>query len=373
MKRLCWVIEPHYPTGKPRRLPASIGRVLRLNLLKQWYAPADEALEDALFDSQAIRTCAGIDSGRDDVPGATTILKFRQLLEADDLPRQIFAEVGELLSQRKLLIKEGTIVDATINSAPSSTKSASQKRTPEMPQSKKGNQGSFGMKARIGVDTQSGLVHTVNGTAANVADIIQTHQFLHGEEQEVSAHAGYQGVKKREAIVAGVRGVEWHILNQAWQSQIDGGGDEQGTDAEIEAGESPIPGDGGGFFPCPEKHLSPSKNAVSKAGEKKHPASQPLRPCQPLLGSAYAPQPRQSMNGRQIHAKLTVPAENPPSAGLQIAYFARKSPSSRQSFLKINHANHPAVPRSLYSSAPKIKYKCKLLLDHINSLLKNTL
>ena len=213
--------------------------------------------------------------------------------------------MGELLTQRKLLIKEGTIVDATIITAPSSTKNASKKRTPEMPQSKKGNHGYFGMKARIGVDTQSGLVHSVTGTAANVADIIQTHQFLHGEEQEVSAHAGYQGVKKREAIVAGVRGVEWHILNQAWQSQIDGGGDDQGADAEIEASESPIPGDGGGFFPCPEKHLPPSKNAASRAGEKHRPALHLLRPCQALLRSAYAPQPppdhERTPNPRQTH------------------------------------------------------------------------
>ena len=179
--------------------------MLRLNLLQKWYAPANEALEDTLFDSQAIRTYAGIDLGSEDFPGATTILKFRHPLEADDLPWQIFAEVEELLSQRKLLMKEGTIVDASIISAPLSTKNPSQKRTPEMPQSKKGNQGYFGMKARIGVDTQSGLVHRVTGTAANVADIIQTHQFLHGEEQEVSADAGFQGVKKREAVVALVR------------------------------------------------------------------------------------------------------------------------------------------------------------------------
>ena len=286
-------------------MTAGIERMLRLNLLQKWYAPADEALEDTLFDSQAMRTYAGIILGSEDCPGATTILKFRQLLEADDLPRQIFAEVGELLSQRKLLIKEGTIVDATINSAPLSTKNARQKRTPEMPQSKKGNQGYFGMKTRIGVDTQSGLVQSVTGTAANVADIIQTHQFLHGEEQEASADAGFQCVKKRGAIVAGVRGGEWHILDQAWQSQIDGGGDDQGADAEIEAGESPIPGDGGGFFPCPEKHLPPSKNAASGAGEKHRPALHLLRPCQAFLRSAYAPQPppdhERTPSPRQTH------------------------------------------------------------------------
>ena len=210
-KRLCGVIEPHYPQGKRGRPPVGIERMLRIYFLQQWYALADEALEDALYDSQAMRTFAGIDLGSEAVPDATTLLKFRHLLEAHDLTRQIFAEVGALLSERKLLMKEGTIVDATIIAAPSSTKNARKERDPEMHQTKKGNQWYFGMKAHIGVDAQSGLVHSVTGTAANVADIAQTHELLHGEEKEVFADAGYQGVEKREEIVAVASDVEGHI------------------------------------------------------------------------------------------------------------------------------------------------------------------
>ena len=157
--RLCGVIEPHYPQGKRGRPPVGIERMLRIYFLQQWYALADEALEDALYDCQAMRTFAGIDLGSEAVPDATTLLKFRHLLEAHDLTRQIFAEVGALLSERKLLMKEGTIVDATIIAAPSSTKNARKERDPEMHQTKKGNQWYFGMKAHIGVDAQSGLVN----------------------------------------------------------------------------------------------------------------------------------------------------------------------------------------------------------------------
>jgi transposase, IS5 family len=209
--RLCGVIAPHYPKGERGRPPIGIERMLRIYFLQQWYALADEALEDALYDSQAMRSFAGIDLSVEAVPDATTLLKFRHLLEAHDLTRAIFAEVGALLSERKLLMKEGTIVDATIIAAPSSTKNASQQRDPEMHQTKKGNQWHFGMKAHLGVDAQSGLVHTVTGTAANVADIAQTHALLHGQEKTGYADAGYLGVEKREEILSQCPGVEWHV------------------------------------------------------------------------------------------------------------------------------------------------------------------
>ena len=209
--RLCGVIEPHYPKGERGRPPIGIERMLRIYFLQQWYALADEALEDALYDSQAMRTFAGIDLSVEAVPDATTLLKFRHLLEAHDLTQQIFAEVGALLSERKLLMREGTIVDATIIAAPSSTKNASKERDPEMHQTKKGNQWHFGMKAHIGVDAQSGLVHTVTGTAANVADIAQTHALLHGQEKVVYADAGYLGIEKRAEIAAGCPALEWHV------------------------------------------------------------------------------------------------------------------------------------------------------------------
>jgi IS5 family transposase len=172
---------------------------------------ADEALEDALYDSQALRTFAGIDLSVEAVPEATTLLKFRHLLEARDLPARIFAEVGALLSERQLLMREGTIVDATIIAAPSSTKNARQQRDPEMHQTKKGNQWYFGMKAHIGVDAQSGLVHSLIGTAANMADIVQAPALLHGQEKEVYADAGYTGVEKRAEIASLCPGVAWQV------------------------------------------------------------------------------------------------------------------------------------------------------------------
>jgi len=216
--RLCAVIEPHYPEGKRGRPPIGIERMLRIYFLQQWYGLADEALEDAIYDSQALRTFAGIDLSVEAVPDATTLLKFRHLLEAHDLTRQIFLEVGALLSERKLLMREGTIVDATIIAAPSSTKNARKERDPQMHQTKKGNQWYFGMKAHIGVDAHSGLVHSVTGTAANVADIAQTHALLHGQEKKAYADAGYLGVEKREEIASRSPAVTWHVA--AKRSQV---------------------------------------------------------------------------------------------------------------------------------------------------------
>jgi len=209
--RLMAVIAPYYPKGERGRPPIGIERMLRIYFLQQWYGLADEALEDAIYDSQAMRTFAGIELSVEGVPDATTLLKFRHLLEAHDLTREIFEEVGTLLEERQLLMREGTIVDATIIAAPCSTKNASQRRDPEMHQTKKGNQWYFGMKAHIGVDAQGGVVHSLSGTAANVADITQTHALLHGQEKEAYADAGYLGVEKREEIVTQAPGVEWYV------------------------------------------------------------------------------------------------------------------------------------------------------------------
>ena len=210
-ERLVEIIKPHYPKGERGRPPIGIERMLRIYFLQQWYGLADEALEDTIYDSQAMRTFSGIDLSVGAVPDATTLLNFRHLLEAHDLTRRLFEEVGALLEERQLLMKEGTIVDATIIAAPPSTKHARKERDPEVPQTKKGNQWYFGMKAHIGVEAKSGLVHRVSGTAANVADIAQTHALLHGQEKEVYADAGYLGVEKREEIAAHCPGVEWHV------------------------------------------------------------------------------------------------------------------------------------------------------------------
>lgn len=209
--RLIALIEPHYPTGRRGRPPMGIERMLRIYFLQQWYGLADEALEDAIYDSQAMRLFAGIDLSVEGVPDATTLLKFRHRLEAHALTAQLLAEVGAHLSERQLLMREGTIVDATIIAAPPSTKNRAQARDPEMHQTQKGNAWHFGMKAHIGVDAESGLVHTVTATAANVADIAQTAALLHGEEKVGLADAGYQGVEKRPEMMAAHPHVQWHI------------------------------------------------------------------------------------------------------------------------------------------------------------------
>jgi IS5 family transposase len=199
--RLVAVIQPHYPAGKRGRPPVGIERMLRIYFLQQWYALADEALEDALYDSQALRTLAGIDLSVESVPDATTLLHFRHLLEKHALTEKIFSEVSTLLAEKKLSMREGTIVDATIIAAPPSTKNRTRERDPEMHQTKKGNQWHFGLKAHLGVDADSGLAHSLSVTAANVSDVAQTHTLLHGEEKVVFGDAGYQGVEKRPEII----------------------------------------------------------------------------------------------------------------------------------------------------------------------------
>ena len=207
--RLVERLRPVYPKGERGRPPIGLERMLRVYFVQQWYALADEALEDALYDSQALRGFAGIDLNHDPVPDATTLLKFRHWLERHELTRVLFEEVGTVLEGRGLLMRQGTIVDATIIAAPPSTKNKSKARDPEMHQTKKGNQWHFGMKAHIGVDVASGVVHTLTGTAANEADINQMAAVLHGREEAVFADAGYTGVEKRPEHED--REVSWNI------------------------------------------------------------------------------------------------------------------------------------------------------------------
>ena len=209
--RLVALIKPFYPQGKRGRPPMGIEKMLRVYFLQQWYGLADEALEDALYDIQSMRVFVGIDLGHEAVPDATTLLKFRHLLEQHQLGQGIFAEVNAMLSERGAFLREGTIIDATIIAAPSSTKNKTRERDPEMHQTKKGNAWHFGMKAHIGVDAHSGLVHTVTGTAANVADVAEAHAVLHGEEKTGYVDAGYTGVEKRAEIAAKFPGVCWHV------------------------------------------------------------------------------------------------------------------------------------------------------------------
>ena len=212
--KLLAVIEPFYPKGERGRPPVGLERMLRVYFLQQWYGLADEALEDALYDSQALQGFARIDLCADGVPDATTLLKFRRLLEAHDLCQGLFSAINADLATRGLLLRAGTLVDATLIAAPASTKNKERQRDPEMHQTRKGNQWYFGMKAHIGADRDSKLVHTVVVTAANVADITQTAQLLHGEEQQVHADAGYLGVEKRPEIVALDRKIDWQIARK---------------------------------------------------------------------------------------------------------------------------------------------------------------
>jgi IS5 family transposase len=184
------VVRPHYPAPVLGRGVTPLERMLRIYFCQQWFDLGDQAMEDELYESESLRRFAGIALGEDAVPDETTILNFRHLLEAHALTAQLFEAVNALLEAKGLLLKRGTIVDATILDAPSSTKNATGTRDPEMRQTRKGNQWYFGMKAHIGTDPQ-GLVHTLRTTDAAEADINQLVDLLHGDEEVVHGDAAY--------------------------------------------------------------------------------------------------------------------------------------------------------------------------------------
>jgi IS5 family transposase len=222
------LIEPHAPSSKTGRPPFAVSTMLRIHFMQQWFGLSDPAMEEALHDTPLYCEFAGLDAGMTRLPDESTILRFRHLLEEHNLSIQLLATINATLIAKGLMLKTGTVVDATLIAAPSSTKNSTGERDPEMHQTKKGNQWHFGMKAHIGVDADSGLVHTVIGTAANVNDVTQGHGLLHGEEIVVFADAGYQGsVKRPEAT-----GVDWHVAmrpgkrralnkNSPWGSLLD--------------------------------------------------------------------------------------------------------------------------------------------------------
>jgi IS5 family transposase len=198
------VLLPYYPKGDGLgRPPIGLSACCACGL-------SDEGVEDAIYDSQAIRGFVGIDLTHESAPDATTLLKFRRQLEKHKLTERIFNEINGQLASKGLMMREGTIVDATLIAAPPSTKNKEGKRDPEMHQSKKGNYWHFGMKAHIGVDATSGLVHTVVGTAGNVADVTQAHALLHGSEIAALGDAGHQGVEKRPRTSAKRSLGMWH-------------------------------------------------------------------------------------------------------------------------------------------------------------------
>lgn len=192
------LIEPHYPKAGRGRPPIGLQRMLRLHFLQQWFNLSDPGLEDALYDSNAMRQFVGIDLGREPVPDETTVCKFRHLLEQHGLGEQIFSRVGQLLQAQGFKLSEGTIVDATLISAPQSTKNASGQRDPEMGSTRKGKKWGFGMKAHVGVDYKTKLIHHVVATPGNVADGPVIGGLLHGRERCVWGDKAYVG--QRSAI-----------------------------------------------------------------------------------------------------------------------------------------------------------------------------
>lgn len=206
---LVGLIQPFAPAAgnKGGRPAFAVQTMLRIHFLQQWFGLSDPAMEEALHDVSLYCEFAHLDPGATRLPDESTILRFRHLLEQHGLSVQIMATINATLAHKGLMLKTGTVVDATLIAAPSSTKNSAGERDPEMHQTKKGNQWHFGMKAHIGVDAESGLVHTVIGTTANVNDVTQGHALLHGDEQVVFADAGYQGATKRPEAT----GVDWHV------------------------------------------------------------------------------------------------------------------------------------------------------------------
>ena len=201
-RELVACIRPHYPSGKRGRPPRGIEPMLRMYLLQVWFNLSDEAVEDSIYDSYAMRSFVGLNFLEEQTPDATTLLHFRHLLERHGLGKKLFEKINALLEERGCMMRGGTIVDATIISAPSSTKNAKGERDPEMHQTKKGNQWYFGMKAHIGVDAGSGCTHTVEATAANVSDVTMAHKLIREDDDVVCGDAGFRGIEKREEIVS---------------------------------------------------------------------------------------------------------------------------------------------------------------------------
>lgn len=193
---LCAVIEPYYPKAGNGRPPIGLERMLRIHFIQHWFNLADLACEEALYDSVSLRRFVGIDLGREPVPDATTMLKFRRLLNANKLGEALFAQVGQQLQARGFKVNTGTIVDATIIGAPSSTKNADKARDPDMHQTRKGQQWYFGMKLHIGVDSQSGLAHSAVVTSANIHDKHPLPDLLHGAERRVYGDSAYASQKE---------------------------------------------------------------------------------------------------------------------------------------------------------------------------------
>ena len=210
---LLQVIKPYYPRAGNGRQPMQLGMMLRVYFMQQWYGLSDPAMEDSLYDIESMRRFAGIDLTADVVPDETTILHFRHLLEKHSLTEKLFEQTQRYLTEKGLMLREGTIVDATIINASSSTKNRERARDKEMKQTKKGNQWYFGMKAHVGTDTGKGLVHRVMVTDAAVHDSRVMGELLHGEEEAVYGDKAYASEEKKRDYEA--RGIEWRVKRKA--------------------------------------------------------------------------------------------------------------------------------------------------------------
>lgn len=217
-----WIelIRPFYPKGEQGRRPRGIEPMLRMYLLQVWFNLSDEMVEESIYDSYAMRSFVGLNFFEEQVPDATTLLKFRHLLEEHHLGEKLFQAINELLEANGCMMRGGTIVDATLIGAPCSTKNASGKRDPEMHSTKKGNQWYFGMKAHIGVDAGSGYVHTVVATAANEHDITKASDLIRKDDEVVYGDAGYCGIEKREEIRSDAQksGIDYRINERPGQA-----------------------------------------------------------------------------------------------------------------------------------------------------------
>ena len=197
---LCALVDPHYPKAGNGRPPIGLERMLRMYWVANWFNLADEACEDAMYDIPVFRDFCGFDLGRERIPDATTLLKFRHLLEENNFGKVMFARVGALLQANGVKVSGGTIVDATLIAAPPSTKNEENARDPEMHQVKKGNQWHFGMKVHVGTDSKIGLIHSATVTAANVHDSQQVEHLLHGNETRFYGDSAYRGKAQRERL-----------------------------------------------------------------------------------------------------------------------------------------------------------------------------
>ena len=216
LSRWIALIEPYYPSGKRGRPTRGIELMLRMYLLQIWFNLSDEGIEDAIYDSYCMRKFMGIDFISETVPDATTLLKFRHLLEKHDIGKAIFDDIKGILEKQGLIMHGGTIVDATLVEAPSSTKNETGKRDPEMHQTKKGNQWHFGMKVHIGADAGTGYVHTITGTSANVHDLDEVTKLIREDDEVVYGDSGYTGIEKREEITDDehLSGIDYRIAKR---------------------------------------------------------------------------------------------------------------------------------------------------------------